>query len=128
MTDNQKSQIDIMRRSGYGYVKIAKMISVSLNTVKSYCRRKNNIEEKEKLPICEECGKPLDKSKRRNRRFCSNNCRMKWWNKHSKSNMPYISNCACCGNEILMRRKNERKYCSHRCYIVARYQDGGSNG
>jgi endogenous inhibitor of DNA gyrase (YacG/DUF329 family) len=128
MTDNQKSLIDAMRRDGYGYAKIARAIGVSDNTVKSYCRRQNSAVAKEKTPICDECGKPIDKSKRGSRRFCSDSCRMKWWNKHPKANMPLTSHCACCGKEIHMRRKDERKYCSHRCYITARYKDGSGNG
>lgn len=69
----------------------------------------------------------IDISTRGGRRFCSDTCRMKWWNKHPKADMPYTANCACCGKEIQMRRKGERKYCSHRCYIAARYEDGGGN-
>ena len=128
MTDYQKSLIDTMRRDGCGYAKIAQAIGVSDNTVKSYCRRQNTAAAKAQTPICDECGKAIDKSKRRNRRFCCDSCRMKWWNKHPNANMPYTAHCACCGKTIHMRRKNERKYCSHRCYITARYKGVGSHG
>lgn len=128
MTDNQKGQIDKMRQEGCGYVKIALAIGISENTVKSYCRRQKAAVIKEEIDRCAECGKPIDKSKRSSRRFCSDACRIKWWNKHPKAKMPYTAHCACCGKEIQMRRKNERKYCSHRCYITARYKDGGTNG
>ena len=128
MTDNQKSLIDKMRLDGCGYVKIAKAIGVSENTVKSYCRRQKSTDRKEEIDCCAECGTPIDKSKRGSRRFCSDACRTKWWNEHPKAEMLYKANCACCGQEILMRRQNERKYCSHRCYITARYRDGGGNG
>lgn len=128
MTDNQKIVIDQMRRDGCGYVKIAQAIDVSENTVKSYCRRQKNTAVREKTIACDECGKSIDNSKRRNRRFCSDTCRMKWWNQHPKTQLPYTAYCACCGKEIRMRRKNERKYCSHRCYIAFRYRNGGSNG
>ena len=128
MTDNQKSLIDKMRLDGCGYVKIAKAIGVSENTVKSYCRRQKMTECKEEADCCAECGTLIDKSKRGSRRFCSDACRTKWWNEHPKAEMLYKANCACCGQEILMRRQNERKYCSHRCYITARYKDGGGNG
>ena len=127
MTNEQKQEINAMHQDGCGYSKIAKSIGVSENTVKSYCRRQKAIIVSEKIDLCAQCGKPIDKSKRSSRRFCSNACRIKWWNKHPKADMPYTADCACCGNEIQMRRKNERKYCSHRCYITARYMDGGSN-
>lgn len=128
MTDSQKSHIDIMRREGCGYVKIALAIGISENTVKSYCRRQKAADIKEEIDRCAECGKHIDTSKRSGRRFCSDDCRTKWWNTHPKAEMPYKANCTCCGKEIQMRRQNERKYCSHRCYITARYKDGGGNG
>lgn len=128
MTDSQKSQIDKMRLKGCGYVKIALAIGISENTVKSYCRRQKAADIKEEIDCCAECGTSIDKSKRGNRRFCSDACRTKWWNEHPKAQMSYKANCACCGKEILMRRQNERKYCSHRCYITARYKVGGGNG
>ena len=127
MTNEQKQEIRAMQQAGFGYSKIAKIIGVSENTVKSFCRRQKAIIVSEENDLCAQCGKPIDKSKRSSRRFCSDDCRIKWWNKHPKADMPYTANCACCGKEIQMRRKGERKYCSHRCYIAARYKDGGGN-
>ena len=128
MTNEQKSLIDQMRLAGNGYVKIAKELGISENTVKSYCRRQNVEGKQVESTCCAECGKPIDISKRSGRRFCSDTCRMKWWNRYPKPNMPYTAQCACCGKEISMRRRGEKKYCSHRCYILDRYKDGGSNG
>lgn len=39
MTDNQKAQIIKLRVAGNGYGKIARTLGISLNTVKSFCRR-----------------------------------------------------------------------------------------
>ena len=39
MTNEQKLQIARLRRDGYGYVKIAQILGISNNTVKSFCRR-----------------------------------------------------------------------------------------
>ncbi|MPM56294.1 hypothetical protein SDC9_103096 [bioreactor metagenome] len=128
MTKEQRERITALRMDGVGYATIAKTLGVSENTVKSFCRRQNSANSKDILVCCEECGKPIDKSKRSGRRFCSDSCRIKWWNKHPKAEMPYTAHCACCGKEIHMRRKNERKYCSHLCYITARYKDGDGNG
>ena len=127
MTNEQKDRIIVMRQEGCGYIKIAKALGVSENTVKSYCRRQKATAITEEINFCAQCGKAIDKSKRGGRRFCSDVCRIRWWNKHPKAEMPYTAHCACCGKEIQMRRKNERKYCSHRCYITARYKDGGGN-
>lgn len=128
MTNNQKILIDKLRLEGYGYLKIAKEIGVSPNTVKSYCRRmKINSMAQLNISVCEQCGESIDISKRSARRFCSDTCRNKWWNKHPKSEMPYTAKCAHCGEKIQMRRRNEKKYCSHSCYIKDRYEGGGGN-
>ena len=39
MTDNQKAQIINLRAAGNGYGSIAQTLGISLNTVKSFCRR-----------------------------------------------------------------------------------------
>lgn len=124
MTDGQKSQINELRTQGIGYMKIAGIVGVSVNTIKSYCRK---IERTSVVPVCEQCGMPIDKSLRGNRRFCSDTCRMKWWNAHPKQELPYTSICACCGKVIHTRRKNERKFCSHDCYIRSRFKEGAVN-
>ena len=127
MTEEQRESITILRQAGKGYIRIAQVLGLSINTVKSYCRRQKNVVIKEDSTRCAECGKPINISTRSGKRFCCDSCRMKWWNKHPKADMPYTANCACCGKEIQMRRKGERKYCSHHCYIAARYKDGGGN-
>lgn len=128
MNGQQKQKIDAMRTQGLGYTKIAETLGLSENTVKSYCRRQKDVVINEKTARCAECGASIDTSKRENRRFCSDACRTKWWNKHPRQEAPYMTQCAHCGKDIPLRRKGERKYCSHRCYIAARYKDGGENG
>lgn len=39
MTNEQKLMIEVYRRKGVGYKQIAKELGISLNSVKSYCRR-----------------------------------------------------------------------------------------
>ncbi len=39
MTENQKQVITDLRTKGIGYAAIAKRLSISVNTVKAYCRR-----------------------------------------------------------------------------------------
>ena len=43
MTEEQKSGIMLLRRQGVGYKRIAAIMEISVETVKSYCRR--NFEE-----------------------------------------------------------------------------------
>lgn len=39
MNDTQRQQIKEFRGKGYGYGRIAQMLSLSENTIKTYCRR-----------------------------------------------------------------------------------------
>ena len=77
----------------------------------------------ESLPsgVCVACGKAVYRNPRgRKKRFCSDECRFKWKNKH-----PQIKNwkstrvavCPECGKEFLATREYRvlRKYCSRAC-------------
>jgi len=127
MTGNQKEKINQLREEGLGYLRIAKELGISENTVKSYCRRMERTEVTASQPVCEQCGKPIDVSKRPGKRFCSDRCRMRWWNSHPSKPGAHSGHCSFCGREFTMRRKGERKYCSHACYIDDRYHGGTEN-
>ena len=66
MTDHQKTKIAEMRKAGCGYSEISKALSVSRDTIKTFCRR-NNVEcgsqntavQNDVEGVCPECGKPL---------------------------------------------------------------------
>lgn len=95
-----------LRKQGLGYKKIASMLNMNINTVKSICQ---------KINTCKLCGDPIDKGS-----FCSNKCRMKWWYLYgTKKN---TVECAHCHKTFKTQYKN-RKYCSHECYIKGRYGD-----
>ena len=133
MTDQQKMKTIEMRKAGCGYSEISKVLSVSRDTVKTFCRR-NNItvdsteEPKETAGICPECGKPITQmSGRKPKRFCSPECRQKWWNAHQhqpgrKSIYEYV--CPVCHTQFTVYGNSHRKYCSHECYIAARFKGG----
>lgn len=78
--------IETLRRLNYPYSFIAKELGMSLNTVKSICRRngfkaegkRKTKNEKETAHICNYCHKPLLDDKRSDSKFCSLNCRIKW--------------------------------------------------
>lgn len=128
MTTDQKNQIHEMRQRGCTYVSIAEMLSISENTIKTYCRRTRLTEDSAKaLLICKQCGKPIEvKEKHRARQFCSDQCRAAWWyaNRVSKSRTQYHLTCANCGQPFVSIGNKARKYCSHQCYIVARFGGG----
>ena len=53
MTDTQKDRIRQMKADGFGYIKIARELGLSENTVKSFCRREglNAVADMEGPPV-----------------------------------------------------------------------------
>ena len=139
MTENQRNQIAKLRAAGFGYGKIAQQLGMSLNTVKSYCRRNsvNGDVPVETAPVltgettaCENCGGIIQQiSKQKKKRFCCDACRNKWWNNHLdqvKRRAVYDFTCPHCGRKFHVYGDKRRKYCSHECYIADRF-GGGKN-
>ena len=140
MTDNQKSQIIKLRAAGNGYGKIAQMLGISLNTVKSFCRRndinRNTAVEPSVTPTgettyCENCGQEIQQiAKQKKKRFCCDKCRNAWWNAHLdqvKRKAVYDFRCSYCGKDFHIYGDRRRKYCSHECYIADRFKGGGGD-
>ena len=66
MTQSEKYQIEIFRAQGIGYTEIAKKMGISVNSIKTYCRRhdlggKRGYEAAGPINVCacENCGKPV---------------------------------------------------------------------
>jgi len=132
MTIKQKEKISILRHQGISYSKIAIELSVSENTISSYCKR-NNLGSipKTKNQVCDEncckeCKKPLLRgTKGQPKKFCSEQCRRNWWKANVASltkKAYYVFNCASCGKEFESYGNKSRKYCSHSCYIKSRFK------
>ncbi len=129
MTDEQKNKIRNYRVGGLGYGKIAELLDLSVNTVKSYCRRNdlagNKSELKADVHLCQYCGEiVLQDPKRKEKKFCSDKCRMKWWNDNPdkvnrKANYELV--CERCKKPFTSYGNQTRKYCSHKCYILNRF-------
>lgn len=133
MTELQKQKIISLRRQGIGYLKIAQELGISQNTVKSYCRRNNltktdEITEPKEMSaetehFCLQCGAGVPQNeKRKLKKFCSDKCRMKWWNSHRdmvKHKNTAEVECPNCHRHFVA--VNGRKYCSHSCYIAHRF-------
>lgn len=127
MTDEDRMQIVELRKEGKGYKRIAQLLGLSENTVKSFCRRRNLLKEnpEDKKDVCPCCGKVLVQLPgRKTKKFCSDKCRMKWWNSHldqveRKANYSYV--CPVCKKNFTVYGNANRKYCSHECYIKNRF-------
>lgn len=129
MNQIQKNIIAQMRSEGASYFSIANKLCLSENTVKSYCRRNNlggnAVHIVSMTPgHCHQCGNQIPpSSQQKTKRFCSDQCRMKWWRMHpdvinKKAIYPLI--CSCCGTAFDSYGKKNRKYCSRKCYGFSR--------
>ena len=120
MTDSVKNEIVQLRRSGMGYGRISRQLGIPLSTLKSYCRR-NNLLGRAGGKVCMQCGHPLEQvPHRKKKKFCSDVCRITWWNHHTNL-MQVNAVCAHCGKAF--HGRNGCKYCSHQCYIEERFGD-----
>lgn len=75
-------------------------------------------------PSCEQCGALIEQNpKRKRKRFCSDACRMKWWNDHRDlvATDTVDIKCQCCGKAVKAIKGSGRKYCCHECYIKDRF-------
>lgn len=117
-----KIKICELRMNGYGYKKIASELGISVNTIKSYCRR-HNIQAKQDK--CKMCSAVIEyTSKTRKKRFCSDKCRYAWWNNQRTAvKGGFSTQCLYCGKEILSFKSKNRKYCSRECYAKARVKN-----
>ena len=77
-----KIAINNMRLEGHSPSVIAAKLGLSAGTVRSHIHRHPNIPG---AKACKNCGKPLMQPKgRREKKFCSDSCRMAWWNSHQE--------------------------------------------
>ena len=130
MTQEQQQEIRRLRDMGEGYKRIGAILNLSVNTVKSFCRRDR---EEDKPPIedqqddcvvCLRCGQPLVLIPGRNRRLiCSDACRVAYWRTQAKPK-EQPRRCLNCGR-LLLGNNSRRKYCDHACYIEHRFGEGG---
>lgn len=73
--------------------------------------------------FCPQCGKYVKQHTRHKRRFCSDRCRMKYWNSHSElisRRAYYTITCQNCGTVFRCYGNAHRKFCSRACYDAYR--------
>lgn len=140
MTENQKKLIKIYREKGMSYKEIADALLVSINTIKTFCKRNGlggvratGISGAEVMvTACKCCGKPVTQNQgRKQKQFCSDKCRNQWWNTHMEDvdrKANYECVCEYCGKTFLSYGNKSRKYCSHNCYINGRFGGGEDAG
>ena len=113
-------EIAKLQLKGYGYKRIAKELSLSPNTVKSYIKRHPLDEVRaELLSVCLFCGKELVHTPgKKKKKYCSKSCRNKWQSSHPKKTTGMVSLlCECCGKTFFVYPSRATRYCSRECYI-----------
>lgn len=129
MTESERKHIIELQYQGFGYKKIAKLTGIPVNTVKSFCARHPvQIEElQESNTLCRNCQAPLEQiPHKRKRLFCSDACRMAWWNAHPERvqrKAYYTLTCRQCGKQFESYGNANRVFCSRDCYLQFRRKE-----
>lgn len=125
MNIKQIQEITKLQIKGYGYKRIANILNLSANTVKSYSRRHPlNTKKIAEMSVCLNCGKDFTHDKQRaSKKFCSNKCRLDWWksNTNIQGDTKYI--CKYCGRTFFGYKSKHRKYCCRVCYSNSKRRD-----
>lgn len=114
-------QIDEIKKlvnKGLTYKEISERLNIPVSTIKTCIRRLKSESE------CLNCGKKIISiPHKKSKKFCSDECRFKWWSKNrNKLKLKTLEKCICiyCHKEFDAQRNAKRKYCSFNCYINAR--------
>ena len=129
MTHEEKEKILSLNAQGWGAKKIAKVVGIPLNSIKSFLYRADTERTKAAEDgVCLYCQKPLEQPPHnRQKRFCNAACRMRWWNEHQhlvKRNAFYDFTCPHCGKKFTAYGNDHRVYCSRKCHADARRKNG----
>lgn len=129
MTESEKNYIIQERQKGRSCAELAGALGLSVNTVKSFCRRnrvpvtgdETGRKTADTSSACCFCGALIEQLPHRKiRRFCSDACRLNWWHAHrDMEKKAEERRCLHCGK--VFRSAGERKYCCRACYFEARY-------
>lgn len=118
LTAAEKQQIENLREKGLGYGTIATSLGLTFKQVRGYFERKANIH------YCLQCHIPVKQTAhRKEKKFCSDECRMNWWKQHKaliKRTPHHTQVCPYCNKTFNCYDSKRRVYCSRECYANAR--------
>ena len=116
-----KNEINTMRLAGAKASEIASHLGIPASTVRTHIRRHPEIPN---TVVCPTCGKRVMLgASGRKKKYCSDRCRMAWWNSHPEAirrKAYYMLTCQHCGKEFESYGNQKRKYCSRACYDAER--------
>lgn len=139
MNSIEREQIIALRAFGQSYARIADALNLSVNSIKSFCRRNAmsgsagkpvaqiESETTQNATFCEQCGQlTVQTPGRKHKRFCSDTCRTAWWNAHRsqvrRKTMRTFC-CARCGMQFSRYGVTRRSFCSRSCASAARRKE-----
>lgn len=112
-----------MRNKGLGYSAIAKELSLTKDNVKFFCRAHGLSRDMNNgwhpTDICRFCGSNvISLPHKKQRIFCSDKCRLAWWNSHPemvRRKKMHTLVCGYCGSAFESKNPSQ-KFCSRACY------------
>ena len=115
VTNEQKVEILKLHKQGTGYKAIGRSLGISADNVKKFIKRLKT----EDICICLECGSffsPLPGKKIK--RFCSEKCRKKYWQKKTRTSLKYMVQKVCpeCGSSFMTYKYRQGIFCSKECF------------
>lgn len=134
MTAEEVKTVSDLQQRGLGYKKIASLTGISVNTAKAYFHRHKVLREETGADgtRCRNCGRALEIiSGRKRRMFCSDACRLRWWNTHPgevKRKAYYSFICPQCGKSFESYGNNHRTFCSRSCAGQSRRKEVVTGG
>lgn len=124
MTNFEIQQIRTLQCQGLGYRRIASMLNLSPNSVKSYCQRHPMEPTPRADAYCKQCGKPISfVAGKKKRQFCSDRCRQIWWNAHRTEvnrRTFHERSCRHCGRIFSAYGRPNQLFCSRSCFASSR--------
>ena len=142
MTEEQKKKVQELRIEGLGYQAIANLLGIDRDSVRYFCRTNNLAGKKsdkktrisKKGVFCLYCNSPIVQTPgKRERYFCSDKCRISWWNNKRKNTTCHVkgqirTKCRYCGKPFYSYRSQNKKYCSISCYMSDRFKGEKTDG
>lgn len=136
MNNIEREQIIALHAAGQSYARIADALNLSVNSVKSFCRRNAlsgcagkpvaqiESETTQNATFCEQCGQlTVQTPGRKHKRFCSDTCRTAWWNAHRTQVCRKTMRTFCCGMQFSRYGVTRRSFCSRSCASAARKKE-----
>jgi len=121
-----RNKILELKNAGMGYKAIAKELSLTPSAVRNVCISK--LGDPTLYGTCKNCGRRVKQTPgKKKRQFCSDKCRMSWWNSHRedvKRNTIYTFKCPCCYSDFVAYGNSKRIYCSISCFAKYRTKRG----